>query len=225
MPKELAAYKAEDGSDITLTFQNVRDVISTSPNVTDKEVMLFAALCKSQRLNPFTREVHLIKYGNTPASMVVGKGVYQKRAQRNPRFKGLQAGLFVVDANGKGKEREGSMALDGERIVGAWCKVYVDGYDVPMYDSVGFNEYAGRKKDGSLNGQWAKMPGTMIRKVAIVHALRDAFPDEFEGLYDAAEMGVELQDAPQPEPRFEPRYEERAYDGPEQSYEYEEEAI
>ena len=38
------------------------------------------------------------------------------------------------------------------------------------------------------------MPGTMIRKVALVQALREAFPNTFAGLYDAAEMKVELPD-------------------------------
>ena len=105
----------------------------------------------------------------------------------------MQAGIFVT-RDGKGKEREGSMVLPGETVVGGWCKVFVEGYDVPIYDSVAFEEYATRKRDGKLGGSWAKMPGTMIRKVAMVHALREAFPDEFQGLYDAAEMGVDGQE-------------------------------
>ena len=43
---------------------------------------------------------------------------------------------------------------------------------------------------------WAKMPATMIRKVAIVSALREAFPDKFQGMYDQSEMG---QDGTLPE--------------------------
>lgn len=53
-----------------------------------------------------------------------------------------------------------------------------------------FDEYAGRKKDGSLNGQWSKKPATMIRKVALVQALREAFPKTFGGLYSAEEQGM-----------------------------------
>lgn len=33
------------------------------------------------------------------------------------------------------------------------------------------------------------MPGTMLRKVALCHALREAFPDDFQGLYGSEEMG------------------------------------
>ena len=173
--RELAKYEDASGREVTLTDVDIKRVICDNPNVTDKEMKLFVELCKAQRLNPFVKEAYLVKYGGNPATMVVGKDVYTKRAQANPRFKGLQAGVFVVDGNGKGKEREGSM-------------VYVDGYDVPIYDSVSFDEYAGKKRDGSLNSTWAGKPGTMIRKVAVVHALREAFPEDFQGLYDAAEM-------------------------------------
>jgi hypothetical protein len=38
---------------------------------------------------------------------------------------------------------------------------------------------------------WKTMPATMIRKVAIVSALRDAFPEDFQGMYDSAEMKVD----------------------------------
>ena len=186
--RELAKYEDANGREVTLTDVDIKRVICDNPNVTDKEMKLFVELCKAQRLNPFVKEAYLVKYGDNPATMVVGKDVYTKRAQANPRFKGLQAGVFVVDGNGKGKEREGSMVLPGETPVGAWCKVYVDGYDVPIYDSVSFDEYAGKKRDGSLNSTWAGKPGTMIRKVAVVHALREAFPEDFQGLYDAAEM-------------------------------------
>jgi hypothetical protein len=54
---------------------------------------------------------------------------------------------------------------------------------------VSFEEYAGRKKDGTMNGQWSKKPATMIRKVALVQALREAFPKAFGGLYTAEEQG------------------------------------
>lgn len=193
MAKELAKYKDTSGQEITITDVDVVRVFCDNPAVTQREVKLFVELCKAQRLNPFIREAYLVKYGDKPASLVVGKDVYTKRAQANPRFKGMQAGIFVT-RDGKGKEREGSMVLPGETVVGGWCKVFVEGYDVPIYDSVAFDEYATRKRDGKLGGSWAKMPGTMIRKVAMVHALREAFPDEFQGLYDAAEMGVDGQE-------------------------------
>ncbi len=198
--KELAKYQDASGNEVRLTDVDMKRVLSDNPNITDQEMKLFVELCKAQRLNPFIREAYIIKYGDKPASMVVGKDVYTKRAQANPKFKGMQAGVFVINKDGRGKEREGSMVLPGEQVVGGWCKVYVEDYDVPIYDSVGFDEYAVRKRDGSLSGTWAKMPGTMIRKVAMVHALREAFPDEFQGLYDESEMRIGDEEQPNTEP-------------------------
>ena len=38
---------------------------------------------------------------------------------------------------------------------------------------------------------WQKMPATMIRKVALVQALREAIPEEFGGLYSPEEMPID----------------------------------
>lgn len=196
MSSELVKYTTEQGTEIRLTDSFIRDFISTSPNVTDKEVLAFALLCKAHRLDPTIKEAYLIKYGNSPATIVVGKDVFTKRAARNPRFRGYEAGISVQTADGRFIRRAGSMVLMGETIVGGWCRVYIEGYENPMFDEVTFEEYVGRRKDGQINAQWVGKPGTMIRKVAIVHALREAFPEDLCGLYDAAEMGVETNDAP-----------------------------
>lgn len=75
--------------------------------------------------------------------------------------------------------------LPEERLVGGWCEVLRDGWEKPFKASVNLNEYNTGKS------MWAKMPATMIRKVAIVQGLRDAFPDKFQGMYDQAEMGTD----------------------------------
>ena len=82
-------------------------------------------------------------------------------------------------------EREGTIVLPEERLVGGWCEVLRDGWEKPFKASVNLNEYNTGKS------MWAKMPATMIRKVAIVQGLRDAFPDKFQGMYDQSEMGTD----------------------------------
>lgn len=193
--RELAKYEAE-GQEITITDVDVRRVLCDNPAVTDAEMKMFVELCKAHRLNPFIRECYLVKYGDKPATIVTGKDTFVKRAHRNPRFRGMEAGVTVVNAAGVIERRQGSMVgAQTERLVGGWCAVHVDGYEVPMYDEVSLAEYMGRKRDGTPSGQWAKMPGTMIRKVAMVHALREAFPEDFGGMYDSSEMGVQEQPA------------------------------
>lgn len=165
-------------------------LVSGGGNVTDGEVMMFMSLCRYQHLNPFLKEAYLIKFGsNDPATIVTGKDVFTKRADANPNYKGKKAGIVVQKEDGTVEEREGTMVLPGEKLVGGWAKVFIKDKE-PEYQSVSFDEYAGRKKDGTLNSQWSKKPATMIRKVAVVQALREAFPDRFQGLYAQEEMAT-----------------------------------
>ena len=193
MANELARYET-DGGEIAITDDDIRYVLAQNQNVTNEEIKMFIELCVAHRLNPFIKEAYIIKYGTQAATLVIGKDVWTKRAMRNPRYAGHQAGLTFVGTDGAIHRREGSMLVAGETLLGAWAKVHMKGYAVPLYDEVSYDEYVGRKKDGSVSKQWLKMPGTMLRKVALVHVLREAFPDEFGGCYDAAEMGV---DAPE----------------------------
>ena len=192
MTMELARYEADSGKEIVITDDDIKYAIAGNQNVTNVEMRLFVELCMAHHFDPFIKEVHLIKFKDKPATIVIGKDVWLKRAMRNQRYKGHQAGMTFIGADGKIRRREGSMILDGEKLIGAWAKVYIGGYEAPVYDEVSFQEYAQKKYDGSLMANWAKMPATMLRKVALVHALREAFPDEFGGCYDASEMGVEI---------------------------------
>ena len=213
-------YKA-NGEIVKLSPDTIKKyLVSGSGNVTEQEIMMFLGLCKYQHLNPFLREAYLIKYGDrSPATMVVGKDVFLKRAKRNPDFAGMQAGIMVMKQDGRAGEREGTYysRAAGEVIVGGWAKVYIKGYEHPIYASVSLDEYAGRKSDGSFNGQWASKTATMIRKVALVQALREAFPEDLGALYDQAEMTAvsaeKLDDAPiVMEQKGEERYEQSDLD-------------
>ena len=158
--------------------------------VTDQEVMMFLSLCKFQKLNPFLREAYLIKYGNQPATIVTGKDALAKRAMRNPNYAGYEAGVVVsFPENGQIENRVGTIVLEGEDLVGGWAKVYVKGWEQPLIVTVSFEEYC-QKKDGKPISNWASKPATMIRKVALVQALREAFPEDLSGMYAAEEVGA-----------------------------------
>lgn len=190
-------YKAGD-ADVTLSPAMVKSylVSGDAKNVTNQEIVMFMNLCKYQGLNPFLREAYLVKYGSNPATIVTGKDALEKRAARCEKFRGFEAGIIVRRANGSLEYREGTFYLPEEEIVGGWAKVYVDGYSQPVETAVAFHEYAGRKNDGTLNKQWASKPATMIRKVAKAQALREAFPENLGGMYEAEERGVPVEDLP-----------------------------
>ena len=149
---------------------------------------MFINLCKFSQLNPWLREAYCIKYGTEPATMVVGKEAFMKRAELNPQFDGFEAGIIVANENGI-EYRAGTTYMKDEEIIGGWAEVYRKDRSHSTRAEVSFEEYAARKKDGSLNSQWSKKPATMIRKVALVQALREAFPAALGGMYSAEEMG------------------------------------
>lgn len=181
-------YDTPNG-EVILKPSTVRNMlVNGNGSITDQELTMFLSLCKYQKLNPFLREVYLIKYGNSPATMVVGKDVLLKRAMRSPKYEGMQAGVIVVTANGDLKEREGTFVLDGENLVGGWAKVFVKDYSTPIYASVSMKEYSTGKSN------WQSKPATMIRKVAVAQALREAFPEEVASMYDASEMDKTVAD-------------------------------
>ena len=158
---------------------------------------MFLNLCRFQHLNPFLREAYLVKYGQQPATIVTGKDAFTKRARRNKSYKGNQAGVIVIKNDGTLENRIGSLVLKDEEIVGGWAKIYIEGDVVPTEVSVSFDEYVGTKSDGTVNSQWSKKPATMIRKVALVQALREAFPEDFGGMYSQEEVGVyDLPESP-----------------------------
>ena len=182
------------GADVKLSPQLVKSylVSGDADKVTTQEIVMFINLCKYQGLNPFLREAYLIKYGSQPATIVAGKSAFEKRAENNEKFKGFDAGVVVYDPNTDSIDhRSGSIVLSHEELVGGWAEVYVDGYSKPVRAEVSINEYIGKKKDGTVNSQWASKPATMIRKVAKMQALREAFPNNFSGLYGAEEMNAE----------------------------------
>ena len=185
----LVKYEA-NGEMVKISPAMVRKyLVNGGGNVTDGEVMMFLSLCRYQHLNPFLKEAYLIKYGsNDPAAIVTGKDVFTKRADATPNYAGKQAGVIVVDAKGEVVEREGAFVLPTETLVGGWAKVFIKGHETPEYAAVGLEEYIGRKKTGEINSNWKKRPATMIRKVAVVHALREAFPDRFQGMYAQEEF-------------------------------------
>jgi phage recombination protein Bet len=155
---------------------------------TDQEIYFFIQLCKAQNLNPFLREAYLIKYGTAPATMVVGKETFTKRADRLPQYNGNKAGLIIL-SNQAISYREGAFLQKGETLLGGWAEVFRKDRDHSTRIEVTLSEYEGKKADGEINQQWRTKPATMIRKVALVQGLREAFPDEFASMY-AEEEGV-----------------------------------
>ena len=179
------------GADVALSIADIKK--SICPNATDQEAINFLQLCRYMGLNPFVRDAYLIKYGkDAEATMVVGKDAFTKRAEAHPQFSGMSAGVIIRNGDAEPVERKGSLSLDGEKIVGGWAHVYRNDHKIPTEITVKLEEFS------TGRGPWQRMPGTMIRKVALVTALREAFPSTFSGMYDSAEMKIDLNEQMEP---------------------------
>lgn len=194
MSEELAvSYTAKDGTQVSLDMQSVtRYVLTGSAQCTDAELATFMGVCRARGINPLAKEAYLVKYGSGPAATIVSKDYYTRVAREQPGFDGFEAGVLVVKADGQIESREGSFVAPGETLAGGWARVYDKGVEHPFSETVALGEYSTGKSG------WARMPATMIRKVALVHALREAYPGEFGGLYDAGEMDRAHEGAARP---------------------------
>ena len=149
-------------------------------NVTREDIETFFAYCKAKGLNPW--DVHFIKYKNEDKPViVVSIHALLKRAESTGRLKGLEAGV-IVQKDSKIEYRKGSLVLPGESLIGGWAKVWKEGIEKLFETAVSMTEY---RRDNMPN--WKKMPATMIRKVALAHCLREAFPNELAGIYATEE--------------------------------------
>lgn len=184
MSKNEIMYKSGN-EDIKLSVDIVSQFITKGNGaITTPEAFNFMQLCRYNSLNPFLGEAYIIKFGNQPADMIVSKDAFMKRAERQPAYKGFDAGVVVANKNGEIIERPGTIFIQGqEELLGGWAKVYRDDRDIASYVSINFDEFAKRKKDGQLQATWASMPANMIRKSAVVNALREAFPDQLSAMY------------------------------------------
>lgn len=172
---------------VDLDFQTVKNYLvrGQADKITDQEVILFMKTCQAQKLNPFAQgEAYLIKFGNDPAQMVVGKDAYMRRAEENPSYRGHKSGIVVLRGE-QVIQKEGTCLYPGETLLGGWCRVHrtrTGGSEEEIFKEVALKEY----DKGQAN--WKTKPCTMIEKVAVSQALRSAFPKDYEGMYVAEEV-------------------------------------
>ncbi|KRM63354.1 phage recombination protein Bet [Ligilactobacillus agilis DSM 20509] len=166
-----------NGEDVKLAPSTVRNyLVSGNGKVTDQEVVMFINLCKYQHLNPFLNEAYIVKFGSQPAQLITSKEAFMKRAEANEHFRGSKAGVIVV-RNNEIIYSQGAFALPSDTIVGGWAEVKRDDREEPIHIEISFDEF--NKKQAT----WKDMPANMIRKTALVNALREAFPDSLGSLY------------------------------------------
>lgn len=149
---------------------------------TDDEFALFLHQSKRTGLDPFSRQIHLVKRKrwNTDkecyeeiASIQVGIDGYRLIAERSGKY--IPGGIEY-------KEKDGVLIS----AIATVFKIYDKPY--PVTAEARLEEYCPRNKEGKPIGLWTKMPYLMLGKCAESLALRKAFPQELAGLYTDDEM-------------------------------------
>lgn len=154
-----------------VTGKDIKDYLC--PTATEKEIFMALGIIKSFGLNPFKREVHIIKYGTSPAQVVVGYETYLKRAERTNKLNG-----FKVE-----------ISEDGKKAV---CTIYRKDWTQPFIWEVDKSEF---DKNQST---WKSMGKFMLKKVCLAQAFRICFPDEMGGLpYIVEEIHNEIEEKEQ----------------------------
>ncbi len=167
---------------------NIESVMILNPLATEQNAMKFLQKCIWQNLNPFIGDCYLITYknkqtGEQDMSMVVSKDVFLKRSANNPDYEGFEAGIIVrIGKELKLDYREGGIYIQGEEeLIGGWAKVHIKGPKTISAEVLVAEYHTGK----SL---WKTKPATMIRKVALSQAMREAHPIHLQGMYDASEI-------------------------------------
>lgn len=186
--KAMVQYRASDGQDVKLTPQIVaRYILTGNGEPSEKEVFSFMAQCQARGLNPLAKDCYMTSYrnrdGSTSVSVITSKDYFVRTATQQPDFDGMEAGVVVINREGEMEYREGSLVgKQTERLVGGWATVHSKNRAHPSKAVVSLDEY---DQGRSL---WKTKPATMIRKVALVQAIREAYPEKFGGVYDSSEI-------------------------------------
>lgn len=166
-----------NGEQVTLSPSTVKNFLANgNENISMQETVMFINLCKYQHLNPFLNEAYIIKYGSKPAQLITSKEAFMKRAESNPQYNGFSAGCIVL-RNNDVVYTNGAFILDTDKLLGGWAKVSRKDRDIPIRIEISMKEFS------KSQSTWKTMPATMIRKTAIVNALREAFPDTLGGMF------------------------------------------
>ena len=153
---------------------------TVAKGATQDEFELFLHACKRTGLDPLMKQIHAIKRwsaaeGRETMAIQTGIDGYRLVADRTGKYAGSDDAVF--------EEKDGKPV---KATVTVWKMV--EGQRMAFTASARFDEYAQKKKDGTLTSFWLKMSYGQLAKCAESLALRKAFPAELSGVYTHEEM-------------------------------------
>ncbi len=196
-------------SDRKWTEEDTRIVKSIlMPWATDTELRYFLRVCATYGLDPFRREVVLVRRRRrlpdgreevSPVCITTRDG-YLRIAQRDQGFLGVYSAPvyendefyieFKLGPDARGGEvillKHRFTAKDRGKLLGAWAVALHK--DRPAYGAyLSLDQYFDQE-----SSTWRRFPAAMITKVAEVHVLRRQFSSVLGGLVTAEEVGSDI---------------------------------
>ena len=146
---------------------------SFAKSLTNAEFEVFVQLGLATGLNPFTKEIWAVKYGDSAAQIFIGRDGYRKAIGRNANYDCHIADAVYANDDFSYDSNTGLVShkynfRDRGRLVGAYCLVFMKSSTRPFFSWAELSEY---DKGQSL---WKTMKTTMIKKVAESQAIRMA---------------------------------------------------
>lgn len=198
-----AIVKSEQQTVDSLVFSREQiDIIKNTiaKGCSDAELDVFAQTCKRLRLDPFARQIFLVKRWDSQANaMVAAPQVsidgFRLVADRTREYRGQTAPQWC-GRDGKWVD----VWLSDQPPAAARVGVYREGFAEPLVRVARYDSYVQTTKDkqtGEMrpNAMWQRMPDVMLSKCCESLALRAAFPNELSGVYTSDEMPSPEHDA------------------------------
>lgn len=147
-------------------------------DATNMEMKLFSQVCSKSGLDPFSKQIYMIKRQGQITFQTAIDG-FRAIAERSGLYEGQEDAVYF-DSEGKSYE----IWTKKDPPYAARVGVFKKGLRSPVRAIALFHEY----KPAANDFMWKKMPSLMIAKCAESLALRKAFPSELSGLHTNEEM-------------------------------------
>lgn len=167
-------------------LQTLRRTVAP-PDATLEDIAMYLATCRRLNLDPFTRQIFLLKIRNRNILQIGIDGMFSI-AEQSKEYDGCDAPVYAYEADGSLKS--------------ATVRVYRRGMSHGVQATALWREYAFYQEP---NSAWVRMPHHMLGIAAYRVALRRAFPRTLSGLYGPEETEAMAEEARPASPPQAPR--------------------